>query len=112
MLENLGYPADAVSDGHEVLQALDRRSYDVVLMDINMPKMGGLEATRHIGERYEADRRPWIVALTASAMKGERERFLAAGVDDYIAKPLRLEELSRVLERLAVCPPSGGHVSS
>ena len=88
-----------MSNGREVLRALERRSYDVVLMDIQMPEMGGLEATRHIGERYEAPRRPWIVALTASAMKGDRERFLAAGVDDYLAKPIRLDELSKVVER-------------
>ncbi len=102
MLASIGYPAEAVSNGHEVLRALERRRYDVVLMDIHMPEMGGLEATRMIGERHEASRRPWIVALTASAMKGDRERFLAAGVDDYLAKPMGFDELSRALERAHV----------
>ena len=102
MLANLVYAADAVSNGHEVLRALDQRSYDVVLMDIQMPEMDGLETTRHIGERYEASERPWIVAVTASAMKGDRERFLAAGLDDYLAKPMPVQELSKVFERARV----------
>ncbi len=102
MLASLGYPADVAADGREVLRALERQPYDVVLMDIQMPEMDGLEATRRIGERYEAARRPWIVAVTASAMKGDRERFLAAGLDDYVAKPLRMDELTKIFARVPI----------
>ena len=101
MLGRLGHPADVVANGHEVLRALARKPYDVVLMDIQMPEMDGLEATRRIGERYDVSQRPWIVAVTASAMKGDRERFLAAGIDDYVAKPMKMDALSKVLERVA-----------
>jgi len=99
MIERLGHRADVASNGHEVLRALERQRYDVVLMDLLMPEMDGLEATRRIVARWPADRRPRIVAMTAYAVQGDRERCLAAGMDDYISKPVRLEELARALDR-------------
>lgn len=101
MLERLGYKPDVVADGIQVLDALTRQAYDIVLMDMHMPQMDGLVATRRICERWPRDRRPRIIAMTASAMQGDRERCLAAGMDDYIAKPVRMEELRTVLERYA-----------
>ena len=103
LLERLGYTADVVGDGREVLEALERTTYDVILMDIQMPEMNGLEATRQICARYAAAERPRIVAVTANAMAGDRERGLAAGMDDYLSKPVRLEELGAALRR---CLPS------
>ena len=100
ILERLGYRADVVGNGLEVLGALRRQSYDVVLMDVQMPEMDGLTATRHICR--EARIRPQIVAMTANAMQGDRQLCLDAGMDDYITKPIRANELVRALER---CQP-------
>jgi signal transduction histidine kinase/ActR/RegA family two-component response regulator len=99
LLKQLGYEADIVSNGVEVLDALHREPYDVIFMDIQMPKMDGLTATRHIVEQWPTEQRPWIIALTANAMKGDRELCLEAGMNDYISKPLRKEELAQVLSR-------------
>ena len=96
MLERLGYRADVAADGHEVLAALKKRPYDVVLMDVQMPEMDGLEATRSI--RRSLSFQPYIIAMTAHAMKGDREECLDAGMDDYISKPVRIEELKAALE--------------
>ena len=96
MLERLGYQAEAVANGLEVLQALERQPYDIVLMDIQMPEMDGLEATRRIRE-MQAVRQPYIIAMTAHAMKGDREVCMAAGMDDYVPKPVRMEELQVAL---------------
>jgi PAS domain S-box-containing protein len=96
MLEKLGFRGDVVANGAEALEALERKSYDVVLMDIQMPELDGLEATRRIHERWGAER-PRIIAVTAGAMSEERERCLAAGMDDYLSKPIRIEELSAAL---------------
>jgi len=95
MLERLGYTADIAADGQEVLAALESRPYDVVLMDVQMPEMDGLEATRSI--RSTACHQPYIIAMTAHAMKGDREVCLDAGMNDYIAKPVRIEELKAAL---------------
>jgi len=99
ILQRLGYRADVVGNGLEVLAALQRQSYDVVLMDVQMPEMDGLTATRQICQRPI---RPCIVAMTANAMQGDRQRCLEAGMDDYIAKPIRLRELMQALEK---CQP-------
>lgn len=100
ILERMGYRADVANNGIEVLEALHRLSYDVILMDVQMPEMDGLEATRQICKKY-AERlhlnKPKIIAMTANAMQGDREICLAAGMDDYITKPIRLEELIKVL---------------
>ncbi len=105
-LEKLGYHADVVSNGVEVLDAVSRQVYDVVLMDVEMPKMDGLDATLHIREMM-SEQRPRIIAITAYTMQGDRERFLQAGMDDYISKPLRLEELISVLKQIKPNLPSG-----
>ncbi len=98
MLEKMGYRADLAGDGLEVLKALERQSYDVVLMDIQMPEVDGLEAARRIRRRH-GDDGPWIVAMTAGAMSGDREKCLEAGMDDYLSKPVRIDELQSALQR-------------
>ncbi len=101
MLQQAGCTAEAVSDGAEAVQAVRKACYDLVLMDVQMPNMDGLEATIQI-RRWEAGRRHTpIVALTANAMVGDRERCLAAGMDDYLAKPVRREDLWAVIQRWA-----------
>ena len=99
-LERLGYGADAVGNGLEVIAALEARQYDVVLMDLQMPEMDGLEASRQIRLRFPPDRQPKIIALTANAMQGDRELCLQAGMDDYISKPVKLHEIEAAIRRL------------
>ena len=96
MLKRLGYEADVAANGIEALQALEHRQYDIVLMDLRMPEMDGLEATREIRSRWP-DKRLMIIAITAFALQGDRERCLAAGMDDYISKPVRMNELAKLL---------------
>jgi signal transduction histidine kinase/CheY-like chemotaxis protein len=98
MLKKLGYRADVATNGQEALAALDRASYRLALMDCQMPEMDGFEATRRIRARPDALARIRIVALTANAMEGDRDRCLAAGMDDYLAKPIQLEALKAALE--------------
>ena len=98
MLEKLGHRADVAANGREAVDAVQRMRYDAVLMDCHMPEMDGYEATAAI-RALEVDRRIPIIAMTAGAMKGDEERSLAAGMDDYLAKPVRLETLADVLER-------------
>ncbi len=97
LLEKMGYTPEVVSTGEEVLEALETRDFDVILMDVQMPRMDGVEATRRIRERYPFSHRPYIVALTAHALAGDRERFLAAGMDDYLSKPVRVSDLVKTL---------------
>ncbi|MCX6680324.1 MAG: ATP-binding protein [Methanothrix sp.] len=97
MLNKLGYRADVAANGIEVLQALERRHYDVVLMDVQMPEMDGLEATQAIRQRWPAGERPSIIAMTAAALKGDRDMCLAAGMDDYVSKPVKIEMLRAAL---------------
>lgn len=100
ILTKLGFRADVVGDGREALEALDRLAYDAVLMDIQMPDMDGLEAAREIRRREkERGGHVPIIAMTANAMKGDRERCLAAGMDDYVAKPVRPNEVAAALQR-------------
>jgi signal transduction histidine kinase/DNA-binding response OmpR family regulator len=99
MLLRLGHQADCVGNGVEAVESVARVPYDLVLMDCQMPVMDGFEATRTIREREGDARHTVIVAVTANAMTGDRERCLAAGMDDYLAKPFRAADLSRVLER-------------
>ncbi|HWA86960.1 MAG TPA: response regulator [Opitutus sp.] len=100
MLLKLGYRADVVADGREALAAMARQRYDLVLMDVQMPEMDGFEAAREITRRWPAaGDRPWIVALTANAMQGDREACIAAGMDDYLSKPIRPDELTSAIER-------------
>ena len=99
MLERLGLGADVASDGHEAVQSYVRQPYAVILMDCQMPELDGFEATAQIRAREGTGRRTPIVAMTASAMRGDRERCLEAGMDDYISKPITIESLYAVLER-------------
>jgi CheY-like chemotaxis protein len=99
LLANLGYRADVAANGLEAIQALERQPYDVILMDVQMPEMDGLEATRQICARWSEGERPHIVAMTASAMQGDREMCLEAGMDDYVSKPIRVDELVGALMR-------------
>ncbi len=98
MLGKLGIRADVAANGLEVLEALERQNYDIVLMDVQMPEMDGLEATRAIHERWPKGA-PHIIAVTAHALEGDRERCLQAGMDDYISKPVKMEELVSALSR-------------
>lgn len=107
LLAQMGYRADLASNGVEALESVARQTYDVVLMDVQMPEMDGLEAARRITTRYPSDQRPRIVAMTANAMQGDREMCLEAGMDDYIAKPIRVDALTAAL--LAV--PARGRAS-
>jgi CheY-like chemotaxis protein len=98
LLSQLGYRSDVVGNGVEAIAALHNRAYDLVLMDVQMPVMDGLEATRRIREQWR-DRGPRIIAMTANAMRDDRDKCLAAGMDDYIAKPVHFLTLQAVLER-------------
>ena len=104
ILKRLGYRADVAANGIEVLSALKRQPYDVILMDIEMPEMDGLKATEKIREAKTDDDGPKIIAVTANAMHGDRERFLAAGMNGYVSKPIRVEALVRALEECASSP--------
>ena len=101
LLQQMGYRADLASNGIEAIESVERQAYDVVLMDVQMPEMDGLEASRRITARLPAARRPRIVAMTANAMQGDREMCHAAGMDDYIAKPIRVDELVTALMNTA-----------
>ncbi|MUL38497.1 response regulator [Gloeocapsopsis dulcis] len=96
-LQRMGYRADVAGNGLEVLQALRRQPYDVVLMDVQMPEMDGLTATRHIRQEWSQSQRPWIIAMTANAMQGDCEECINAGMDDYLSKPIRVEEMFQSL---------------
>jgi len=106
LLSQMGYRADVAGNGLEAIQAVERQPYDVILMDVQMPEMDGLEATRQICARWAAGERqgprPRIIAMTANAMQGDREMCLEAGMDDYLSKPIRVEEL---VAALGLCRP-------
>ena len=99
LLQKLGYRADLANNGLEVLSALERRAYDLVFLDMQMPEMDGLETTRQICARWPVEKRPCLIAMTGNALLGDREKCLAAGMDDYITKPVRVAELQQALER-------------
>ena len=98
LLERLGYRADVASNGLEALAALERQPYDVVLMDVQMPELDGLDAARRICARWPPERRPHIVAMTANALPEDRDACFAAGMNDYVAKPIRGDELAAALK--------------
>ena len=102
LLQQMGYRADVASNGIEAIECIARQPYDVVLMDVQMPEMDGLEASRRITARWGPAERPRIVAMTANAMQGDREACLAAGMDDYLSKPIRVEELQAALEHWGI----------
>ena len=97
MLKKMGYHADVAVNGLEVLRSLERKHFDVILMDIQMPEMDGLEATKHI--RSLQIKQPCIIAMTAYALEGDREHCLDAGMDEYISKPIKKEELKKALQK-------------
>jgi CheY-like chemotaxis protein/HPt (histidine-containing phosphotransfer) domain-containing protein len=99
LLEQLGYRADVATNGLEAIAALERQPYDVVLMDVQMPELDGLDATRRICEQWPEESRPHIIAMTANALPEDREACFAAGMNDYVAKPIRAEELVAALKR-------------
>lgn len=98
LLGRMGYQADLAANGIEALEAVENQTYDIVLMDVQMPEMDGLEVTRQIIKRWPAKQRPYIIAMTANAMAGDREKCLAAGMNDYISKPIRPDVLIKALE--------------
>jgi len=100
ILDRMGYRADVASNGWEAVQAVGRQKYDVVLMDVQMPEMDGVEATTKIREQF-GEARPWIIALTANVLQGDRERYLGVGMDDYISKPIRVDQLAQALKNAA-----------
>ena len=105
LLQQMGYRADLASNGVEAVESVRRQTYDVVLMDVQMPEMDGLEASREIVSRWpDAAARPRIVAMTANAMQGDREMCLAAGMDDYVTKPIRVDALVEALRKVAPRP--------
>jgi CheY-like chemotaxis protein len=101
-LENLGCKVDTAENGEEALEFFHRKRFDLIFMDVQMPVMDGLEATRRIRREEDAleSLRPvYIIAMTANAMKGDREMCLTAGMDDYISKPFKTEELRKSIDR-------------
>ena len=97
LLQQMGYRADVAGNGIEAIECIERQPYDVVLMDVQMPEMDGLAASREIRRRWPDGDRPHIVAMTANAMAGDREECLAAGMDDYVTKPIRVDALVQAL---------------
>ena len=99
ILKQMGYRADLASNGLEAVESVERQAYDVVLMDVQMPEMDGLDASRRITARWAPSERPRIVAMTANAMQGDREMCLEAGMDDYLTKPIQVDRLAEALRR-------------
>jgi len=93
LLQQMGYRADLASNGIEAIECVERQTYDVILMDVQMPEMDGLEASRQITARWPVNKRPRIIAMTANAMQGDREECMVAGMDDYVTKPIRVDQL-------------------
>jgi CheY-like chemotaxis protein len=101
LLQQMGYRADLASNGLEAVESVRRQTYDVVLMDVQMPEMDGLDAAREITARSKPPERPRIIAMTANAMQGDREMCVAAGMDDYLTKPIRVDQLVAALYNAA-----------
>ena len=99
IFEKLGFRVDVAANGYEVIEAVRKINYDVVFMDIFMPEMDGYEATKYIIDNFVKEQRPKIIAMTANAMQGDREKCIEAGMDDYIGKPVRVEELQAVIQK-------------
>ncbi|GAC1462243.1 MAG: hypothetical protein NVSMB70_08770 [Chamaesiphon sp.] len=112
ILKQMGYKADVANNGWEVLEALHRQSYDVVLMDMQMPEMDGLTATRHIYQEWLPAIRPRIIAMTANAMQGDREKCLNAGMNDYVSKPIQVEALMEALSKCQVIGVGAGEAAT
>jgi CheY-like chemotaxis protein len=106
VLQKLGYQTEVVRNGALALEMLEQRHYDVVLLDVQMPELDGLAVARMIRRRWPADRQPYLIAVTANVLEGAREECLSAGMDDYIGKPIQIEELMKIIEmhRLRIRP--------
>ena len=102
ILSNFGYQAELANNGKEAVETIKMKHYDLLFMDMQMPEMDGLEATRRICRAFLKKDRPYIVAMTANALKGDRELCLAAGMNDYLSKPLKPEEIRAAIERCAL----------
>ncbi|MCX6239394.1 MAG: response regulator [Bacteroidia bacterium] len=100
LFEMLGYTIHIAANGYEVIEALNLMKFDIVFMDIQMPEMDGIEATRQIVTQW-GDQKPLIVAMTANALKSDKEKCLAAGMDDYICKPLTFDQVRTGIEKWA-----------
>lgn len=98
-LQKMGYRTDIAGNGIEVLDALKRQKYDLIFMDIQMPEMDGEQATKEVIEKY-GENRPTIIAMTANAMEGDREKFIASGMDDYVTKPINLRIIQNMLKKV------------
>ncbi len=99
ILQRMGYRADAVANGLEAIDSLKRQPYNLVLMDVQMPEMDGLAATQRIRQIFPSEQQPLIIAMTAHSLQGDREQCLAAGMDDYVSKPIQIHELQEALMR-------------
>jgi signal transduction histidine kinase/CheY-like chemotaxis protein len=99
LMRKMGYSIDAVENGRKALEIMEQKSFDIILMDVQMPVLNGIEATQAIIEKYPEHERPFIIAITANAMPGDRERFLEAGMVDYLSKPIRFKDVQDVLIR-------------
>jgi CheY-like chemotaxis protein len=111
LLERLGYRADLAANGLEALSLAEKQPYDLILMDLQMPEMDGLEACRQLRRRLPPARQPKVVAFTANAMEGDRNICLAAGMNDYISKPAMLDEIAAVIRRQFGRPDAGKEAS-
>ncbi len=99
MLERLGYRTDVAANGLEVIEAVLQRPFDVILMDVQMPEMDGVKATIHIREKLISLKQPYIIAMTANALAGDREKYISLGMNDYVSKPVRINELTEALQK-------------
>ncbi len=99
VMKKMGYTIDAVENGKKVLEIMEHKTYDIILMDVQMPIMNGIEATEAIIKKYPEDQRPFIIAITANAMPGDRERFLESGMVDYLSKPIKFKDVQEALVR-------------
>jgi CheY-like chemotaxis protein len=100
ILERIGYRVDVVANGIEAMEAIERQKYDVVLMDVQMPEMDGVTATNQIRQQVPSNRQPRIIAMTAHALEGDRELYIESGMDDYVSKPIKVNELIEALKRV------------
>lgn len=112
MLKRMGYPVEIANNGVEVLEALGEASYDIILMDVQMPELDGMETTRLIHEQYPQGKRPYIIAMTAHALTGDAEKFLAAGMDAYVSKPVRRETLEEMIQKAQLARQAQGDVTN
>ena len=102
VLARMGYKADLVENGLKAVLAVELSRYDILFMDLHMPEMDGLQATARIRRTIQADRQPRIIAMTADALVGDREKCINAGMDDYVGKPIRSEEVQSMIERWGI----------